>query len=478
MIESGWGQIPVVEDERIVGVVTRTDLITLWGTPPTTTPQPDVIALLKSGISPPVLALVRHISRVADEMGLVPYFVGGLVRDLLLGQQVFDIDMVIEGEAIKLAKHLVDSLGGEIRTHRRFGTAKWFLTPEVWRAVGESADEEDLPATIDFVTARTEFYTYPTALPQIEHSSIKQDLHRRDFTINTLAIRLDPEHWGQLLDFYGGRADLQEGQIRVLHSLSFVDDPTRMLRAVRLETRLGFSLEPRTRELIADGLPLLKRVSGDRIRHELALIFREEEPEKVLRRLGELDILHHIHPQLCCDEWVVRKYEALRTRLDPEVWQLEDEDDFFLHVALLAYRMEPAVIQTLCTRLKMPRDDSEDLEMLHALQESFAQLGKARRPSFVYRLLEPYAARVLAVAWLATDRRAIKNRLWRYQTEWRLAEPAISGADLKEMGLRPGPLFGRLLRTLRDACLDGRVSTLAEEQALLQTLLAQEREEK
>jgi tRNA nucleotidyltransferase (CCA-adding enzyme) len=397
------------------------------------------------------------------------------VRDLLLGQQVFDIDMVIEGEAIRLANRLVEELGGQVRTHRRFGTAKWFLTPEVWRRVDEEGKGADLPATIDFVTARTEFYTHPTALPQIEHSSIKQDLHRRDFTINTLAIRLDPEHWGQLLDFYGGRADLQEGQIRVLHSLSFVDDPTRMLRAVRLATRLGFSLEPRTRELIADGLPLLKRVSGDRIRHELALIFREEAPEKVLCRLEELEILQHIHPQLRCDAWLRRKYQSLRTQLEPGAWQLEEADGFFLHVAVLAYRMEPAAVESLTARLKMSRDDREDLRMLHTLKGDFAQLGKARHPSVVYRLLEPYADRVLAVAWVATDRRAIQSRLRRYQTEWRTVEPEISGADLKAMGLRPGPLFGRLLTALRDARLDRQVSTRAEEEELLNTLLAQER---
>jgi tRNA nucleotidyltransferase (CCA-adding enzyme) len=212
-------------------------------------------------------------------MGFVPYFVGGLVRDLLLGQSIVDLDMVIEGDAIALAERLSRRLGGRVIAHKRFGTAKWMLSNGVWAQITDEVSERDeLPPSIDFVTARTEFYSHPTALPQVEQSSIKQDLHRRDFTINTLAIRLDPDHWGELLDFYGGEEDLHEGIIRVLHSLSFIDDPTRILRAARLESRLGFRLDPRSEELIDDALPLLRRVSGDRIRHELELIFREDKP--------------------------------------------------------------------------------------------------------------------------------------------------------------------------------------------------------
>ncbi|MCP4594831.1 MAG: CCA tRNA nucleotidyltransferase, partial [bacterium] len=180
-----------------------------------------------------------------------------------------------------------------------------------------------MPSSVDFVTARTEFYTYPTALPQVERSSITQDLHRRDFTINTLAIRLDPDHWGELVDFYGGEPDLRAGIIRVLHSLSFVDDPTRMLRAARLESRMGFHLDPRSEELIADALPLLKRVSGDRIRHELELIFREAEPERALRRLEELGVLQHIHSRLRCDRWLQAKYRAIREGLKSEAARAE-----------------------------------------------------------------------------------------------------------------------------------------------------------
>ncbi|MCP4540505.1 MAG: CBS domain-containing protein [Chloroflexi bacterium] len=504
MIENGWGQIPVVEDGRIVGVVTRTDLITLWGTPPAPPRCSKVSAMLEKALAEPLLALVRRISQKAFGMGVVPYFVGGLVRDLLLDQSIVDVDMVIEGDAIALARRLADDLGGRVRAHKRFRTAKWLLSQDVWRQVIGSVPKgvdlgNGLPLSVDFATARTEFYTYPTALPQIERSSITQDLHRRDFTINTLAIRLDPDHWGELLDFYGGETDLRNGVIRVLHSLSFVDDPTRMLRAARLESRMDFHLDPRSEELISDALPLLKRVSGDRVRHEFELIFREAEPERALHRLEELGGLRLIHSGLRCDRWLQAKYRVLREEFKSEaarteilglsigskpqnevwnmaVWNMQPHDNVYLHLALLAYRLNSEELEKLIVRLKVRRDDAEDMRLLSNLKEVLPQLGRARRPSAVYRLLHPYPSRVLSVAWIATDRKRLQRRLLRYQTEWRLAEIELSGNDLKAMGLNPGPLFGRLLNALLDARLDGKVSTREDEQALLEKLLAAEGE--
>ena len=488
MIESGWGQIPVVEHDRIVGVVTRTDLITLWGTPPQPPEHARVTDLLEQALSPPLLALVRQISRTAQSEGSVPYFVGGLVRDLLLGKPIVDVDLVVEGDAIALARRMAAELGGRVRTHRQFGTAKWLLRERVWQQVAdeasaahlaqsdESAPDLELPSSLDLVTARTEFYTHPTALPEVESSSIKQDLHRRDFTINTLAIRLDPDHWGELLDFYGGEADLRNGIIRVLHSLSFVDDPTRMLRAARLETRLGFRLDPRTRVLMVDALPLLRRVTGGRIRHELALIFREAQPEQVLSRLDELDILAHIHPGLQYDEWLQAKFRALREDLDPGAWDLTPEDSFFCHLALLTYRLDGGQLDDLIDRLRLVRDEAEALHLLRSLCGILPEVDSAPGASVVHRLLRQYPARVLAVGWVAADRELLQERLLRYQTEWRLVEPEISGDDLKAMGLRPSPLFRHLLEAVREARLDGRIGSRQEEEALVKELTDAQRD--
>jgi tRNA nucleotidyltransferase (CCA-adding enzyme) len=475
MIESGWGQIPVVEDGDVIGVVTRTDLITLWGVPPEPSRRLKIAARLEQALSDPLFMLVRRISRTAHEMNIVPYFVGGLVRDLLLGQPIVDVDMVVEGDAIALADRLADRFGGRVIAHRRFGTAKWILSDQVWANVADDVSPADeLPPSVDFVTARTEFYTHPTALPQVAQSSIKQDLHRRDFTINTLAIRLDPDHWGELLDFYGGEEDLEEGVIRVLHSLSFIDDPTRILRAARLESRLGFRLDPRSGELIEDALPLLRRVSGDRIRHELELIFREEEPERALCRLDELDALSHIHPDLECDRWLSDRYRVLRERLDPEEWGLESEDLVFVHLALLAYRLDQEQVQAFSERLRVTREVEEDLLLVQNLRQRLPDLLDLNRPSEMYHLLQPYPARVMAVVWVAADSEVAQERLRRYQTTWRFVEPELTGDDLKAMGLKPGPLFGHLLRELRDARLNGKVKTQEEERALVERMVADE----
>jgi len=471
MMETGWGQVPVVENGEIIGVVTRTDLITLWGKAgPVPSRREQIGALLKAAVPPPVLTLVRRAAEAAQQMGFSLYLVGGPVRDLLLGQPVVDLDLVVEGDAIRLARHLAHQFGGRVVAHRRFGTAKWLLDDRVWREMGEPPPPDRDVAAVDFATARTEFYTHPTALPEVERSSIKQDLHRRDFTINTLAIRLDPPHWGELLDFYGGEADLREGVIRVLHSLSFIDDPTRILRAARLEARLGFRLDPRSEALIANALPMLNRVSGERIRHELELILAEEEPERALCRLQRLGVLSQIHPALHCDRWLVARFRAARRELDPTVWGLEAEDRMFVYWGLLFYRMEPDALRAVAGRLRVSRSEARDLERLSDLRRDLDLLPTLRQPSRICRLLEPYPARLLVVGWVADRRAGVRARLTAFQTRYRPVAPILTGEDLKAMGLRPGPLFGRLLTALRDARLDGKITTREEEEALVRKM--------
>jgi tRNA nucleotidyltransferase (CCA-adding enzyme) len=335
---------------------------------------------------------------------------------------------------------------------------------------------------LDFVTARTEVYEHPTALPQVERSSIKQDLHRRDFTINTLAIRLDGDHYGELLDFYGGESDLRHGVIRVLHSLSFVEDPTRILRAIRLEQRLGFQIESRSQELIADALGLLPRVSGERIRHELLLLFQEPEPELGLTRMEELGVLRHVHPGLRCDGWLQRKFRALR-RVMPDWYEkswrpsvVEEEHDALhgmslphdnasqLYLALLSYRLITPELETLATRIKLGRGDLDLLLEVAQLRDALSPLQvEDVRPSDVVRLLEPHSGPAILATWVAADSRRVREHLSNYWRSYRHIRPTLTGNDLKGLGLRPGPLFGRILGRLRDARLDGEISTVEQE---------------
>ncbi len=475
MIEKGWGQIPVVKDERLIGVVTRTDLIRL----PTTereAEREDIIRAMERAFPAPLLTLIRHIGEKAVAREEQLYFVGGIVRDLLLEQPIFDVDLVVEGDAVALCRELIAELGGEIRAHSRFGTAKWLLDARVWRHIAPDLPDgplQHLPACIDFVTARTEFYTSPTALPTVAWSSIKQDLHRRDFTINTLAIRLSPAHWGQLLDFFGGRPDLDAGVIRVLHSLSFVEDPTRILRAARFEARLGFRLDPRSEALIVEALPLLNRVTGGRIRHEMELIFNEAQPEAALSRLQALKALKKIDPALVSDTRVHRVFSRLRDSLDAQLWKLDEDDRVYLHWALFLFNVSAAARRRIAGRLMMPRRLTDALLQLDSLREILQQLPRIERPGDIVTLLEPLTSPLLAAGWLLAEDEVVQDKILCYWTTWRHVQPFLNGEDLKALGLSPGPLFRHILDMARLGRLNGDIKTREEELILARSLAAE-----
>jgi tRNA nucleotidyltransferase (CCA-adding enzyme) len=486
MAEYSWGQMPVVEHGEVIGIVTRTDLIKLWSAPAQAPSAAEEInRRLRRALPPATMALVRGISHVADQMGYFIYFVGGLVRDLLLELPIVDVDLVVEGDAIALARRLRGDLGGRVRSHSRFRTAKWLLDDDAVRSkLAEKIDAEDLgslegelPPAIDFVTARTEFYTHPTALPEIERSSIKQDLHRRDFTINTLAIQLNPDHFGELLDFYGGESDLHQGLVRVLHSLSFIEDPTRIMRAARLEARLGFEIERRTEQLIANAIPLLERVSGDRVRHELELIFREAEPEHALCRLRELGVMEAICEGLACDAWLQARYSRLRQAASDPVWGVDQDRLSFAYIALLLYRLSPEKRRLCQKRLKLSRDTVDRLREVDWIKAHGPALKEEQSASTLYNWLSPYTGDALLAVW-AVEKEQVGRQVYRFYSELRDVRTLLDGRYLIEhYGLKPGPVFGRLLNRLRDARLDGMVETREEEEALLEQLLSEIKQE-
>ena len=467
MTQFGVGQVPVVSDGQIVGVVTRTDLIKLWSRaaqPPSR--HNEIASKIAAALPGPLLDLLKSASSLAQEMGYPLYVVGGFVRDLLLGAPTLDMDLVVEGDAIKLARRLARDIGASTRSHKQFGTAKILLA-------GREA-EFGIPF-LDFATARLEFYAYSAALPEIEGSSIKADLHRRDFAINTLAIRLDSGHYGELLDFYGGEQDLKEKLVRVLHSLSFIEDPTRILRAARFEQRLGFAIETRTAELIDNALPMLSRVSGERIRHELYLILREQEPERALCRLDRLNVLSHIQPHLSCDEQVKELFARTRQTMADGTWNVPAESGRpapGLYLALLTARLERRDLAALIDRMRIFHDDLKLLRQVIDLRDREADLDRPDLPNHaVYALLRQFGPAAVLVRWLCTDSQRVRDRLWRYDKELRLIQPVVDGAYLMSLGLKPSPLFSRLLNTVRAARLDGEIHTVDEEKVLISRLL-------
>ncbi len=483
MAETGWGQVPVKDPQsgEIIGIVTRTDLLKMLGEGDTILPErKNLTARLEAALPPARLELLKLVAETAHEKRMPVYIVGGFVRDLLLERPSIDFDLVVEGDAITLARSLERRYGGRVATHARFGTAKWQLDPQNKGLLakintGHELSTGSLPQTLDLISARTEFYTYPSALPTVERGSIKLDLHRRDFTINTLALRLDGRYYGNLYDFWGGLNDLQKGLVRVLHSLSFVDDPTRMLRAVRFEIRFGFQIEERTLELMNEARTLLNKVSGDRLRHELDLIFAEEDPALVLSRLEALELLSDIHPQL---HWLPDLSgiinDVVRSPIDAR-WELEESIGNMPIQRALAY-----LIWLIACPIDAGGSIAQRLRLSHQLQAQIREgsqlLGELPGlvelpPSRIVALFDGVAPPVLYALQGLTKHESVRHIIEQYAIHWRKVQPTVNGYDLHALGIAPGPAYRQILWALRSAWLDGKINTPEQEAALLQQML-------
>ena len=483
MIELNQRFVPVLLGEKPVGVITRTDVLrslhddvladarakpkSLMGLEALGgVRRREVVGLLRDRLTPAMLHVLQTAGELAERLGFSAYVVGGFVRDLLLGIDNLDIDLVIEGDGIAFARAMARDKGGRVTVHERFGTAVVLF-----------ADGFKL----DVATARTEYYEYPTALPTVEQSSIKKDLYRRDFTINTLAVRLNPRAFGQLIDFYGGQRDLKERIIRVLHSLSFVEDPTRVFRAIRFELRFGFRLGKETLALIkgAVKMELFHRLSGQRLLDELRCVFSERAPRHVVRRLADLDLLRFIHPKLV---W--------SNRLDRRLIEVEEALDWYKLSCLdrtmsrwLVYAMaltevlpEPAV-QDLLARFPVAEEERTAIAAARfTTQHVCRQLSRRAplRPSETVRLLTGLSDETLIFLLAKNASESAKRQIVAYLTTYRTIKPALTGTELKALGLPPGPLYSRILARLTEARLDGEVTSEAEERKLVKQFVDRE----
>jgi tRNA nucleotidyltransferase (CCA-adding enzyme) len=483
MTDTGWGQIPVMDasERKIIGIVTRTDLLKILTSQPSRPGHVNYADRLAGAMPAAKLALLKLVAEIASEQRAALYIVGGFVRDLLLERPSQDFDLVVEGDAIALAKQLQERYGGRLTTHVRFGTGKWMLTnirAQLAEALGLPQKAGDLPEFLDLVSARTEFYTHPSALPTVEHGSIKLDLYRRDFTINTLALRLDGSYYGELHDYWGGVNDLREGLVRVLHSLSFVDDPTRMLRAVRFERRFGFHIENRTLELLNEARPLLEQVSGDRIRHELDHILDTSERVNMLERLAQLGLLAEIHPGLVWDQVCRENLEMLEIiphkpligiRLDL------DKGNNLRHLAYVLWLINQPIdkVQAILRRLRYPAAQVSVVLSAGKLWKDLPWISNARLSQIAIRLEEVPALAIYANFLAARDDKICDN-FQGYLNRLGRIRPKITGDDLKERGLPPGPVYKRILGALHDAWLDGKIENNDQEVAYLIELIKNE----
>lgn len=425
----------------------------------------DSDGLLHDRIPHGVMSLLRTAGELADRLDYSAYVVGGFVRDLLLGIDNLDVDLVVEGDGITFARAFAKDREGSVTVHDRFGTA-----------VVRFADGFKL----DVATARTEYYEYPAALPTVERSTITKDLYRRDFTINTLAIRLNPHVFGQLIDFYGGQRDLQEQLIRVLHRLSFVEDPTRVFRAVRFELRFGFHLSKETLSLIkgAVKMEVFHRLSGQRLLDELRLLFSERTPRHAVRRLADLDLLQFIHAKLVWSSRLGRRLIEVEEGLDWYRLSCLDRTvrGWLVYFMALAEVLSEQSVQEVFKRFPFTESERSAISAARfATQHICRQLSRRTllRPSETVRLLASLSDEALIFLLVKNKSKTVKRQITAYLTTYRTVKPVLTGKELKSFALPPGPLYSIILARLTEARLDGEVSSEAEERAMVKQFLAQ-----
>jgi tRNA nucleotidyltransferase (CCA-adding enzyme) len=406
--------------------------------------------LISEKLPGPVFRLIETAGRAARGSDVDLYLVGGIVRDLLLGRHSGDIDMMVEGNALQLAATLAAKLDKKPVLHKRFGTATFKL--------GDYR--------IDLATCRSESYDHPGALPTVKPGNIKQDLFRRDFTINALAVCLKPGRLGRLIDHYGGQQDLEDKLVRILHAKSFQDDATRIMRAVRYEQRLGFKLEPVTLKTLGRDLDMLDTISGDRLRHELILWMGEAQPEKILKRAGQMGILSRLNASLAWNPIWKKTFPSARKLFNGT--QLIQ-----LYFALLIYNLDKKQCDTLLKRLGIDGGQfSEIAADTLKLKDKLDPLDKSDlKPSEIYAKLSRYSQVAIQANALCSSSLHVRRNLKLFLDRLASIKTHLNGKDLIQMGIPEGRKVGLTLERILIARIDGEVRTRADEVSLVRQLI-------
>ncbi len=468
---------PVVEDSRLIGVVTRTDLVNTLVKEPARIPESllperkrerNIAGVLRERLSRNLLDLLKKAGTLGHDVGQSVYVVGGFVRDLLLKHPNDDVDLVVEGDGIAFAASLAREYGGRYKAHPKFKTAVVIL-PDGQR--------------VDVATARLEYYEYPAALPTVELSSIKMDLYRRDFTVNALAVHLSPDRFGELVDFFGAQRDIKERVLRVLHSLSFVEDPTRIVRAIRFSERFGFRIGGQTDRLIKNAVRhnFFHKLSGSRVFHELRLILQEQNPLACLRRMQSYKLLAAIHPLLSLTptkeavllevDNVINWYRLLYIDPQPQIWLV-----YFL---ALCTGLDPEQFAIVSRRLGFSKRVAADIAALRqqirdTAQGLFNWEYHKGALSELYFLLEPLAVEGALYLMARNPREPLQKYVSQHLTSLREKRVEVTGNDLKKLGIEPGPRYAAILRQVQAAAIDGYAVCRAEQLELARRLAAGE----
>ncbi len=471
LLKGGQRFVPVLEGEELVGLLSRTDLLrSIARTLPPLPRDPlaegaaaeaearerGVARLMRERLPTRAFELLGELGEIAESLRMHAYLVGGVVRDCLLRRNNLDIDIVVEGDGLRFAEKICERYKARRRSHERFGTAR-VIFPDGFR--------------IDVATARLEYYEKPASLPNVEWSSLKLDLYRRDFTMNALAVRLDPARFGELVDFFGGEKDIKDKVVRVIQNLSFIEDPTRIYRALRFSVRFGFSLGHQTRTLMQNAIQmeLPAQLDGRRLFVELKLILQEERPAEIVERMQEFDLLRVIHPDLVLDK---RLQTILENARQVSSWfRLLYLDipwkEWLYHFLCLLALLDDEAVDAVAKRLAIA--GKKVTTVLKAKGEGenvlkrMAMRPKGLNPGRIYRWLHPLPIEVLLYMMTKTGREKTRQAISLYITKLRSVKVSVTGRDLEEMGYEPGPRYREILEKVLDAKLNGLVTDLDTE---------------
>ncbi len=461
--------LPVVENNKVIGVITRTDILkTIYNIEnknnyiDNVTIEKNVKKLLQGEVDEKILEKFHILGDIADKLGYKLYVVGGFVRDLMLRRENFDVDLVIEGNGIRFAKYLFHHLDivEKIRTYEKFKTAKIFFKDGF---------------VFDLATARLEYYKKPGSLPVVEKSSLKMDLYRRDFTINTLAIDITKSHFGELIDFFGGVKDIKDKKIRIIHNLSFVEDPTRIFRAFRFACRFDFSIGKQTETLIknAKSLKLLNTVPKSRIAHELKAIFEEEKVKEIIIMLNNYKLLKFVFPKTNINHNILSLIDELEevVKWHKLTFPNENLDRWLLFLIAFVFRLKRDEVIETCDIVGLnEKNCAKIINILNEIEIILKELAinKKSTPYERYNLLKNKHLESLLFSIAKSTTERIKQYIIEFLIKSRYVKPDLSGHDLIELGLKPSPLFKEVFEKIIELKLNGKIKNINEERKFVE----------
>jgi len=474
MIENGVGRIPVIRNGILAGLITRTDIIRevyhhekrhallvnedskIF----------NAKKLMLKNLSLKLYRFLESLGEVAEKTGYKIFIVGGFVRDLLLGYDNLDIDVVVEGNAIEFTQKLKEYQSIKAEIHNKFLTSKVTFLQEA--------------IEIDFATARTEYYEYPGALPSVDQAHLKKDLYRRDFTINALAIALNTDSFGRLIDYFGSRKDIETGKIKILYNTSFIDDPTRILRGIRYEQRYGFSMEERTLEHLKKALQdeYLEKISGGRIRYELNRILEENQRIQIIKRLGELNIIKHLFPQTYYTHLLSKKIERAFSSLKWfEVFYKGSYtiNPFYCLLYILTEYYTEEQLEWIKDQYGIPKKTVSEIYHISKFVEILASLFIEEMPfSDIYSTIDGLSPEGYVYLSAYLDEPALAHLKEYLRTKKRVKLYSTNGKRLiREFGIEPGEKIKEIIKHIVKKKLDGQLTSAEEEEAYLRSFIKQ-----